>query len=77
MPLAMQEFNLAGYLSNEPFWYFFAMGIELVVFIVILNVHIKEFVTDKFVRHLALIAVLLSPGFVTAFLRYRPRSARW
>lgn len=67
MPLAMQEFNLAGYLSNEPFWYFFAMGIELVVFIVILNVHIKEFVTDKFVRHLALIAVLLSPGFVTAF----------
>ena len=67
MPLAMQEFNLIGYLSNKPFWYFFAMGIELVVFIVIYNIHIKEFITDKFVRHMALIVVLLSPGFVTAF----------
>lgn len=67
MPMAMQEFNLVGYLSNEPFWYFFAIGIELVVFIMIFNVYIKEYVTDKFVRYLALIAVLLSPGFVTAF----------
>jgi len=70
-PLAFQEFNLIGYLTDEPFWYFFAMGIELVVFIIIFNVFIKDFITDKFARHLALTVVLLSPGFVTAFFELR------
>lgn len=70
-PLVFQELNVIAFFSNTTFWYFFAICIELIVFMVLFIKFINKFSSHPASKYISLAALMLSPGFVMTFFEIR------